>query len=1299
MRQLRLFVYLLIPFMVLLESVHAQGNVATGQTFGSYGGGPDAINLGNLNSQLTIPIRHKAGRGTDFDWTLNYNSSVWTPVTSGTTTSWQPVSSTTVPGWQGLNPAGQSFISYGMGYAGPIKITCNGEQYYQYETWTYGGFYYYDANGQGHSFGHPDWSYTDYYGQPYPGCGPTIGYSPSSAQESGLASDGSGFTMYANPTYGSQEVSAWIVDKNGMTINAPIFLNPKWVSQSTTDSNGNQITSSNGSYTDTLGQPVLNITGAAPSNTTYTYTAPYGVAATYTVKYTTYTVQTKFGCTSPKTIAEYGPKSMNLVSEIDLPDGSKYIFGYEKTPNDTHNPNYVTGRVTSITLPTGGTISYAYTNGNLTSGVGTGNIVCVDGSTAGLTRTTNPGGIWTYKRGGTSPAYTTTVLDPLSDQTTIQFQEDYGNGGLSSGLSTFSFWETERQVSNSSGTLLQTVTTCYNGNTTACPTTHVNSPISQRNVTTQLGNGGYQDMQIYKYNSNYGTLMEEDDYDYAAGTPTTVLKRTYITYAIFGGTVSVKPATVTICTGTGTASSCNSAGTVVAQTTYTYDQGTPATSSNTPQHIAVGGSRENVTTIASLVSGSTTLNKTFTYWDTGMVNMATDVNSALTTYSYQNATSTCGNAFATGSTVTGSGLPSAGLSRSYAWNCLGGVQTSVIDENGNTTSASYTKDPYYWRPESSTDATNVTTNYCYGLWNGTTCTVNPNQVESLLSVNSNTSVNTLITSDGVGRPILQQKALDPSLSYYDTVETDYDSLGRVIKVTLPFKSTEGATNSGAPGTSTQYDAMGRVSQVSDSGGGLTTYTPSNNGTNNDVLVKIAAPTGENSKQRQLEFNGLGQLTSVCEVTNATQSGSCGQSSPQTGYWTQYTYDVLGDLKTVGQNVQNGTSQSRSYSYDGLGRMTSETNPEIGPAPPASPTPINYTYDTSASPCTAATYSGDLVMKVDPQGTTTCFAYDALHRNTSITYSGGYASVTPNKYFVYDAATVNGTKMTNVVTRLAEAYTGSSKTTDLGFSYTARGEVSDVYQLTPHSSPSYYHVSQTYWPHGSPSQLSATYNGSAITGLPTISYGGTINSTVGLDGEGRITQVTAGTGQNPVTGVNYNPYGTPPQQAVTFGSGDSDVFNYDPQTFRMTQYQFNVGTSGLSDKGILTWNANSTLQQLAITDGFPSTTDTQTCTYGYDDMVRIASANCGSVAGQTFTYDPFGNIDKSGSPYSFSPVYTNTRNRISTVGSTTAQYDNNGNVLNDGVNTLHLGRGRKFHHCGYRWRNVRRAGSHGRAESL
>jgi hypothetical protein len=90
----------------------------------------------------------------------------------------------------------------------------------------------------------------------------------------------------------------------------------------------------------------------------------------------------------------------------------------------------------------------------------------------------------------------------------------------------------------------------------------------------------------------------------------------------------------------------------------------------------------------------------------------------------------------------------------------------------------------------------------------------------------------------------------------------------------------------------------------------------------------------------------------------------------------------------------------------------------------------------------------------------------------------------------------------------------------------RGEVSDVYQSSPHSGD-YYHVNQTYWPHGAAFQLSQ------LIGLPTISNGGTIGSTVGLDGEGRITQVTANSGQNPVTGMSYNNASLPTQ--VNFGS--------------------------------------------------------------------------------------------------------------------------------------------------------------------
>src|SRR5260370_26004858 len=79
-------------------------------------------------------------------------------------------------------------------------------------------------------------------------------------------------------------------------------------------------------------------------------------------------------------------------------------------------------------------------------------------------------------------------------------------------------------------------------------------------------------------------------------------------------------------------------------------------------------------------------------------------------------------------------------------------------------------------------------------------------------------------------------------------------------------------------------------------------------------------------------------------------------------------------------------------------------------------------------------------------------------------------------------------------------------------------------------------------------------------------------------------------------------------------------------------------------------------------------DTQTFNYAHDDLTRIASANCGSAAAQTFSYDSFGNLSKSGSPFSFLPSYSASTNRMTSLGSFTPTYDNNGNLLNDGVHS-------------------------------
>ena len=55
-----------------------------------------------------------------------------------------------------------------------------------------------------------------------------------------------------------------------------------------------------------------------------------------------------------------------------------------------------------------------------------------------------------------------------------------------------------------------------------------------------------------------------------------------------------------------------------------------------------------------------------------------------------------------------------------------------------------------------------------------------------------------------------------------------------------------------------------------------------------------------------------------------------------------------------------------------------------------------------------------------------------------------------------------------------------------------------------------------------------------------------------------------------------------------------------------------------------------------------------------------SANCGSAWSQTFSYDPFGNLAKSGS-LSWMPGYNSATNRY-TLGGTS--YDNNGNLTGD-----------------------------------
>jgi hypothetical protein len=282
--------------------------------------------------------------------------------------------------------------------------------------------------------------------------------------------------------------------------------------------------------------------------------------------------------------------------------------------------------------------------------------------------------------------------------------------------------------------------------------------------------------------------------------------------------------------------------------------------------------------------------------------------------------------------------------------------SSTTDANNKTTT--YTDGDPMWRLTSTTDPTNATSNIAYcnaTAGGGPTCPGGSgNAVESTMNFQNGNSTNDVRTNfDGLGRPQVSQKQQNPGSSGYDSVETDYDALGRVLQVSLPYSATAvGSTApSGTAFTTTSYDGMNRPLTITNAAGGYQQFTYSQR----DVLKQVyPKPTNENIKQWQYEYDGLGQLLSVCEVASTLGShGNCAQTAPQTGLYTTYGRDVLNHLTSVSQDAQASIPQSRSYNYDLLGRMTQEVNVESGTT--------NYVYDTDT---TCGTSNGDPVKRTD-----------------------------------------------------------------------------------------------------------------------------------------------------------------------------------------------------------------------------------------------------------------------------------------------------------------------------------------------
>lgn len=727
-----------------------------------------------------------------------------------------------------------------------------------------------------------------------------------------------------------QDTSTYTATVQGYTLNVTNYdgftmtypSGTVWSPYALVDSNGNEITENNfTTYTDTLGATALTISGSGtPSSPkVYAYAGANGNESV-TVNYSSENLSGAFNCQG---ISNYSVSGVPMVTSIGLPDGSSYQFSYDSA-----------GRIAQVTLPTGGVIGYAYSGG----AAGTG-INCADGSPAKITRTT-PDGTWTYVHSisqANGPS-TTTVTDPLGDVTTYYFVGNY---------------ETERDVNDVKLGLMQTTYNCYNGASAPCNSTSISLPITQRATTTSLP-GGQQAKVISLFDSNE-MPTEKDSYDWGPTAPGQLLRKVVTTYASLAG-IKNRPASVTVYAGDGT--------TVVAQTNFTYDQQAPTALSGTPQHVAPPtGSRGNVSTVSYWVSGSSAISRSFTYWDTGNVQQATDVNGAVTTYNYSSATSTCGNALPDSITEPLS------LSRSFSWNCTGAVLQSRTDENGDKTTLDYGSDPY-WRVTSITDPDGggATISYPDALHTITTT-----------KIDGTRNLVTEVVKDGLGRPIYRQTQNGTNC---DTVETIYDADGRPAQVSNPYATTCGSPSAGTQFTITSFDALGRVASVKAVDGSTTTTAYSGDG------WQVTDPRGV---ARVYQSDGLGELTNVCEVSGQSGSAACGLNIAANGFLTTYSRNALGEIKQVNQGAQ-----TRVLNFDGLGRMTSETNPESGTT--------TYTFDSvTDGTCSGGSSSsaGDLVLTTDAAGGKVCVKYDLLHRMTDRRLSNG------NEYtYTWDGSAAN-----------------------------------------------------------------------------------------------------------------------------------------------------------------------------------------------------------------------------------------------------------------------------------------------------
>ena len=417
-----------------------------------------SVDLANLNIHLEIPLRSLPGRGFSLNARLVSDTNTLGPPGSlfgpGSQVGWKGTGVNYIAG----TPYMGNFVGLGFkpGYIAysttSTNCTYNSTIYTFY---VYSNFTYLDNHGTLHTF-NPNIQVAGLVTLLNGSQIQCPGFTPASGWGTNIqygSDDGSGYVLFL--TSGAGAPAAYVYDVSTAVTN------------DSTDANGNSNTFNgysnaftNATLTDSSGNAALivnsNLSGS-PYSTTFSYLGPDGNNRNILVTWSPFTGTGAVNCPGipNPTSSGYPSSSGYRVSSIALPDGTSYGFTYEP----------VLGRPQTITLPTGGQISYNWNGPNA-------GISCLDGGSSGFTKTTQDG-VWTYARSysSTTQVWTTTVTDPLGDQTVYTFGSSATTYPAGTPLPAYEIQRKVYQKVSASQVLLKTVVTCYNGNFTNCAST------------------------------------------------------------------------------------------------------------------------------------------------------------------------------------------------------------------------------------------------------------------------------------------------------------------------------------------------------------------------------------------------------------------------------------------------------------------------------------------------------------------------------------------------------------------------------------------------------------------------------------------------------------------------------------------------------------------------------------------------------------------------------------------------------------------------------------------------------------